>query len=461
MFAASWLLWTIGLLGAIGGAQAACPADDAQLLADADAAYAAYLAFDTEGFTSGQSAVREDIACLTDTLSASTAAQIHLNEALAGLLDSDSAHMLSSFRGLLAADPRYVLSADVAPTGSQPRTLFEAAGSVGAGSVTPVTQDGVIVDGKAGGRSIPNERAALVQIRSRRGGLQSWYLQGGKFPADLLRAIGAETAVSLAPEPASVPLPTISKADPLQPYTARLNQLIAALDRANAQQAKDPSGAARAQSDAVRDLTQLDLDVASLETLEDVAPLRARILVQLGEVACDHGDATSGNRALRRALMLEEDPFRKARISLRLESCVPAPVVRAPVATYAPVETWSEDEFQEEERAERAARRRTERDEEDVYEADDRYVEDLDKPEHRGGAAAVGGVILGIAGSVAILSTWAVYKNTPEMSGSEWTGLQVGNTLGWLTLGVGGVLVVSGSAHGLSVDVAPILFPGI
>lgn len=451
MFAASLLLV------AMGGARASCPADDAQLREDADAAYAAYLAFDAEGFKAAESAVREDIPCLTEVLSASTAARIHRNEALAALLESDTARMLSAFRGLHAADPRYVLSADVAPSGSQVRTLFVAAGAVGVGSVTAVTQEGVTVDGKAGARSVPNERSAVVQIRSRRGGLQSWYVEGGKLPPDLLDVIGAEAVVSVAPTPARAPLPTLSKADPLQPYIARLNQVSDALDRATAQQAKDPSGADRARTAALQDLTRLDVEVASIETLEDVAPLRARILTKLGDVACEHGDQTAGSRALRRALTLEDDSFRKARIQLQLESCAPP----APTPAPAPVTTWNEEAFQAEERAERAARRRSERDEEDVYVADDGYGEDLDRPAHKGGAAVAGGVVLGLAGTVAVVSTWYVYKNTPEMYGSEWTGLQVGNTVGWLTLGIGGALVVSGSARGLSVDVVPILFPGI
>jgi hypothetical protein len=179
------------MLGTLGTARADCPADAAQVRADVDAAYEAYLAFDIPGFTAGEQVVRADLACVTEALSPDTAARIHRNEALAAVLDKDSARMVSALRGMRAADPDFVLSADVAPSGSDIRTLFDASAAFGTGTATPVTQPGVAVtvDGHPKQTSIPNERAALVQVRFMRSGLQTWYVDAGGLPADLLRAI--------------------------------------------------------------------------------------------------------------------------------------------------------------------------------------------------------------------------------------------------------------------------------
>ena len=191
------------MLGTLGTARAACPADAAQVRADVDAAYQAYLSFDIRGFTEGEAVVQADLGCVTEPLSPSTAARIHLNEALAAVLNSDSARMVSALRGLRAAEPNFVLSTEIAPSGSDLRTLFDAAAAFGAGPATPVTHNGVMVtvDGHPESTGIPNERAALVQVRFPHTGLQTWYVDAGGPPADLLGAITAaqpdDTVVSV------------------------------------------------------------------------------------------------------------------------------------------------------------------------------------------------------------------------------------------------------------------------
>ncbi len=186
-------------------AEAACPASADAVREGADGAYAAYLDFEVADFSARAQVLRGDVACLTEVVDPATATRIHLVEALAAWLQKDQKHVMASFRGVLAANPGFTLSADVAPTGSQVRSFFDAARAVGGGGWTPVVNAGVsyTVDGRPSAAGIPSERAALVQVRSSTG-VRTWYLNGDGLPADLRVAITSDST-------AKAPLPAVSQ----------------------------------------------------------------------------------------------------------------------------------------------------------------------------------------------------------------------------------------------------------
>jgi hypothetical protein len=205
------------LLGFNGVARAECPADAAHFQAHVKAAQAAYAGFDVPGFQTQAVALQEDVPCLTEELDAPTVAQVHLIEALAALLDKDEPRMRASFQGLRATDPTFQLSADLAPAGSQQRSVFESVATLPVSKPRPITRGGlyVWVDGKPNARAVPTRRAALVQVRSDSEGLRGWYLEGGKLPADLLEAVTEPQA-----EPPAKAEPS-AKAEPRAASTAQ------------------------------------------------------------------------------------------------------------------------------------------------------------------------------------------------------------------------------------------------
>ena len=188
-----FLAW---LLGFSGLARAECPADVAHFRVHVDAAQAAYGGFDVPGFQQEAGELEAEVACLSGVPAPATIAQVHLIGALSALLDQDEPRMRASFLALRATDPAFMLSADLAPAGSQQRSVFEAAATSPASKPRPITREGlqVWVDGKPNARAVPTRRAAVVQVRGPSGELQSWYLQGGKLPADLLEVVTAPQA---------------------------------------------------------------------------------------------------------------------------------------------------------------------------------------------------------------------------------------------------------------------------
>ncbi len=240
----------------------------------------------------------------------------------------------------------------------------------------------------------------------------------------------------------------------LDPYETRLDDLVGAIDQADDDEKTDPRAAHAARAAAMAGLTELDLELRALVTTADVAPLRAKVLLEMGTVACAHGDLLAGNRDLLAAEGMDANPERDARIARVLDGC--RPPLLPPVETPEPTERY--DDAPEEEVPREPAQRRS-------Y---SEPTEEEEAPRHRSSHArplpgsAAGGLVLGILGGAAIAGTYYVYRTTPQMTSDEWTSLKVGNAVGWLVVGVGGILVVAGEAHhGLAVHPAFYLVPGV
>lgn len=220
----------------------------------------------------------------------------------------------------------------------------------------------------------------------------------------------------------------------------RLEELVGELEAST-----EGAGDADARGAALDGLRELEGELAALEGSREIWVLRSKIWYRIGTVECQQGNPAEGREALERSLTLDGNPERAARVQRLLGECdapspPPPPPLSAPEAPVAPTRSWQPESVQ------------------------DSYVRETPSAsrasvKRRGGGLATGGAVLGLAGGAAVLGTWYVYQSTPSMSSSGWLGLQVGNTIGWLALGGGGVLVVTGAASGLSVEFTPFVVP--
>jgi hypothetical protein len=172
-----------------GVARAECPTDLEQLRAGLDAAEAAYGEFDFEAYSAGLTALRADLACLSEVATPEDVARVHLADALdcwvrREALGEETGHEVEqALRGLLAVRPDFEPPDDLMPDGGQLRVYFYQARGAGPGALEPFEGEGWSADGGAS-QGVPLERDALVQY-SGEAGVQSWYLAGGGLPSSL------------------------------------------------------------------------------------------------------------------------------------------------------------------------------------------------------------------------------------------------------------------------------------
>ena len=228
-----------------------------------------------------------------------------------------------------------------------------------------------------------------------------------------------------------------------------LHGQLAAADAHDA--AGRPVEATRLRQAALDELTALGAELAGRND-PGASAAAVQALTLSGREKCERGAAPEGRRQLERAAELALSDARKARIEGYLDAC--------------DRELRATDRYVDE----RTAPATTEW---DIYEDEatgsaskDRWEEDYEwgatptrsslpaAPRRTGPGpgrpAIVGGSLLAAAGFVAVSGTWHVYQTNPVMSETAWTGLQIGNTAGWIAVAGGGAFVLGGTVQNLS-----------
>ncbi len=210
-------------------------------------------------------------------------------------------------------------------------------------------------------------------------------------------------------------------------------------------------------------LSELDILAGELEERDDPESdaLHASVLTSSGAARCRHGDSSRGRADLYAARELTDNEERLKRIDRKLSECPgqPPSETRARLEVEQPVSDpveWTDDDLM-------------------LDDWDEDYVWGQPTPTHStassptytrvdpkpGRPHQVGGVLLGVVGAAVVLGTWQTYEISSAMSHDQWTGLQVGNTLGWVGVAGGGVLVISGTARNVSIQAGPRLGAGV
>lgn len=178
------LLW----LG-MGVASAACPSRVTDLQRPLNEAQAAFASMDDATMERASTSADEALACLSEPISAASAASVHRHHALVAFLHEDPARARAAFRSALVLQPSYRLPEDVAPPGNPLALLYDEARGLGPGPEEPVWPEAgttLLVDG-ATSTALPSDRPVVVQILSGDGAvLSTTYLQvGANLPAGL------------------------------------------------------------------------------------------------------------------------------------------------------------------------------------------------------------------------------------------------------------------------------------
>jgi len=195
------------LLIALRPAQAICPAGADVLRADVQAAAKAYDDWAWEDFDAGMAAVRQELGCLTEVVPSADVEAVYHLFALAGARRQDAGSAEAAFRGVLTLEPGYEPALALAAQGSLLRGAWERAVEAGPGPVRPLPAGAWFVDGHAGVRELPVERAALVQHLESSGRLRSWYLDGGGLPPDMEGLLASPVAAAPGPPTPAPPAP--------------------------------------------------------------------------------------------------------------------------------------------------------------------------------------------------------------------------------------------------------------
>jgi hypothetical protein len=180
------MLTTLALAASLlsSPARADCPADLAILRTDMGAARMAYADEELETLRQAVMRVDEDLACLTELVTPEDALQAHMVHALGWWLLRDEDRVAFALRGALAVEPGFLLGDDIAPAGSKLMVLYAQVHEQGLGVSTPLEHK-LTVDGFAGIRALPMQRAALIQ-REGPDGLETFYTSPDGAPSALL-----------------------------------------------------------------------------------------------------------------------------------------------------------------------------------------------------------------------------------------------------------------------------------
>jgi hypothetical protein len=179
--------------------RAACPLEQDQLAARLDGAYRSYTAFELEPFAREVELLSEDLPCLDAPVAPPVAQQLHLMVGLAAWLDQDPRSMAAAVRAIYTLEPGYEPGAEFAPQGSRIRAVFDTARGGEPGSYLAVEAPPLWVDGGTDAPGLPQDRAALVQWRDRRGVLRSHYLDGLGVPEALVDQLSLDAPKAEAP----------------------------------------------------------------------------------------------------------------------------------------------------------------------------------------------------------------------------------------------------------------------
>jgi len=209
---------------AYNASAATCESGSADVVQHLDSAMASFVEMDQVAFDAALAAARTNLGCLTEPISAPTAAHFHRMVALESYLSGEGVNTEAAFFAALAIQPAYLLPTEIAPAGHPLQKHFTAARLEAQVVPVPVplaTGYTLSVDGysKSGD---PAGRMRIAQLIDPTGRVEwtQWLA-----PNAVLPELG-DAAPSLIEAPAAAP-GTITAIAPVAPSQSRAGMWIA------------------------------------------------------------------------------------------------------------------------------------------------------------------------------------------------------------------------------------------
>ncbi len=203
----------LGLAALASPAHADCPANTLAIRSQVETSLQAFEDWEWERFVDTAGLVRNDLACLSEVLSATDSLQIHHLHVLLAAQQQDEALARATLRAALRIDGNYKPSADLIAPGSMLRKAFDEVDAAEAAKGTELPAGTWFVDGTPGATFLPGESTALVQTVDQATGLRTWYLLGQELPEDLTELIAGDDLVdeqALSEPPPAVPVSEVA-----------------------------------------------------------------------------------------------------------------------------------------------------------------------------------------------------------------------------------------------------------